>query len=203
MERKSEECGVVTVGAALRCLVPTSTVAPNDQHGIMVGLLYPLALLWAIIYAAEKRRQRKSNRLSLPVYAVSRTQAAKCQVKLRPLYLTIETTLFNQAHDKFAWYLLRNRPLKNILRYFYGFGAVLGLVGMFGGIGTLMWTTWKLSKLLLSAAHTGDGPVKRDAIIPPSHGDGLPFHPIVGLSFSLMVKHDWNHTDTRCHHSSW
>lgn len=149
----------------------------------MLGLLYSLALLWAVIYAVNKRRQDKHDRLPLPVYRVSRTQAAKYQIKLRPLYLIIETTALNQTHDKFSWTLLRNPTLKDGLKIFYGFGAVLAIIGMFGGVGTLVWTVWKLSYILLFAPPTGDGLVKRDAASPTSQGGGLPFYLIVSRSF--------------------
>ena len=145
----------------------------------MLGLLYSLALLWAIIYAVNKRRQEKPNRLSLPVYGTPRTQASQCQVRLRPLHLIVETTAFNQTHDKFAWTLLRNPVLKDVLKSFYGFGAALGVIGMFCAVGMLVWTTWKLSYLLLAAPPTRDGPVKRDAILTPPQSGGLPFYLIV------------------------
>jgi len=148
----------------------------------MLGLLYSLALLWAIIYAVNKRRQEKPGRLPLPVYGIPPTQAAKYYVKLRPLHLIVETTAFNQTHDKFAWTLLRNPPLKGGLKHFYGVGAVLGVIGMFGGVGTLVWTTWKLSHMILTTPHAGDGLVKRGASPPPPQNAGLPFYLIVSCS---------------------
>ena len=168
----------------------------------MLGLLYSLALLWAIIYAVSKRRQEKSNRLSLPLYGLSRTPAAKYQVKLRPLHLIIETTAFNHTHDKFAWTLLRNPALKNALKLFYGLGAVMGIVGVFSGVGMLIWTTWRLSYLLLSAPPTRGGLVKRDATSPSSQGNGLPFHLIVSLFSPTTTQHDCNHADARYYHPS-
>lgn len=144
----------------------------------MLGLLYSLVLLWAIIYAVNKRRQGQSCRLSLPVYGNLRTQAARCQVKLRPLHLIIETTAFNQIHDKFAWTLLRNPALKDVLKSFYDFGAALGVVGMMGGVGMLLWTTWKLSYLLL-ATPPARGELVRRGVTPPPQSDGLPFYLIV------------------------
>ena len=149
----------------------------------MLTLLYSLALLWAIIYAVNKRRQEKPNRLPLPAYGVSRTQTAKYQVKVRLLHLIIETTAFNQTHDKFSWTLLRNPVLKDGLKLFYGFGAVLGIIGMFCGVGTLAWTTWKLLYLLLSTPPNRDGLIKRDVASPPSQGGNLPFYLIVSQSF--------------------
>lgn len=168
----------------------------------MLGLLYSLALLWAIIYAVNRRRRETSNRLSLPAYRVSRTQAAKYQVKLRPLHLIIETTALNHTHDKFAWTLLRNPALKDALKHFYGFGAVLGIIGMFSGVGMLVWTTWKLSYLLLSTPPTRDGLVKRG--LTPSHlqESGLPFYLIVSLSFPSTIQHGYNRADAWCHHPS-
>lgn len=145
----------------------------------MLGLLYSLVLLWAIIHVVNKRRQDKRNHLPLPVYGVSRTQTAKYQVKLRPLHLIFETTAFNQTHDKFSWTLLRNPALKDGLKFFYGLGAVLGILGMFAGVGTLVWTTGKLSYLLLSAPPNRDGLAKRDVTSLPSYGGGLPFYLIV------------------------
>lgn len=148
----------------------------------MLGLLYSIALLWAIIYVVDKRRREKLNHIPLPVYGAPRTQAAQCQVKLRPLHLIVETTAFNQTHDKFAWALLRNPALKGALRSFYGLGAALGVVGMLGGVGMLAWTTWKLSYLLLLATPpSGDGLVKRDPPAAPAQGSGLPFYLVVSL----------------------
>ena len=154
----------------------------------MFGLLYSLALLWAIIYAVNKRRQEKPGRLPLPVYGTPRAQAAQYQVKLRPLHLTVETTAFNQIHDKFAWTLLRNPALKNALRSFYGFGAALCIIGMLGGVGMLVWTTWRLSYLLLAAPPTRDGPVRRDAIPTPQQSGGLPFYLIVSWLLLSMIR---------------
>jgi hypothetical protein len=145
----------------------------------MLGLLYSLALLWAIIYAVNKRRKEKPSRLPLPVYGTPRTQTAQYQVKLRLLHLAVETTAFNQTHDKFAWTLLRNPALKDVLRSFYGFGAALCVIGMLGGVGMLVWTNWKLSYLLLSTPPTRDGLLRRDSIPTPPQSDGLPFHLIV------------------------
>ena len=144
----------------------------------MLGLLYSLALLWAIIYAVNKHRQEKPSRLPLPVYGTPRTQSAKYQVKLRPFHLIVETTAFNQTHDKFAWTLLRNPALKDVLKSFYGFGAALGVIGTLGGVGMLAWTTWKLSYLLLATPPTGEGLVRRGAT-PTPRGGGLPFYLIV------------------------
>lgn len=168
----------------------------------MLGLLYSLALLWAIVYAVNKRRQEKRNRLPLPAYGLPRTQVAKYQVKLRPLHLVIETTAFNQTHDRFSWTLVRNPALKNGLKFFYGFGAVLGVLGTFGGIGTLVWTTWKLSYLFLSTPPNRDGLVKRDAAPPRSQGDGLPFYLIVSRSFPSTAHMAAITTGARCHHPS-
>jgi hypothetical protein len=169
----------------------------------MLALLYSLALLWAIIYAVNKRRQEKHSRLPLPVYGVSRTQVANYHVKLRPLHLIIETTAFNQTHDKFSWTLLRNPPLKRSLKLLYTFGAVLGIVGMLGGVGALAWTTLKLSYLLLSSTSPDrDGLVKRDAASQPSQGVGLPFYLIVSPSFPSKTHMVEITTDARCHHPS-
>ena len=167
----------------------------------MLGLLYSLALLWAIIYAVNKRRQRKPTRLPLPAYSISRTQA-KYQVQLRPLHLIVETTAFNQTHDKFAWTLLRNPVLKALLKSFYGFGAALGVTGMLGGVGMLLWTTWKLSYLLLATLPGGAKLVKRDAIALPPQGSGLPFYLIVSWYLLSRTQKDCNSADTWCHHPS-
>ena len=97
---------------------------------------------------------------------------------------------FNQIHDKFAWSLLRNPMLKDALKSFYGFGAALGVVGMLGGAGMLLWTTWKLSYLLLATPPTGGGLVRRDATPPLPRGDGLPFYLIVSqppLSVARLI----------------
>lgn len=156
----------------------------------MLGLLYSLLLLWAVIYAINKRRQGKSGRLPLPVYGTPRTQGAQCQVKLKPLHLIVETTAFNQIHDKFAWALLRNPTLKDALKSFYGFGAALGIVGMLGGTGMLLWTTWKLSYLLLATPPARGGLVRRYATPPPPRSDGLPFYLIVSqppLSVARLI----------------
>ena len=168
----------------------------------MLGLLYSLALLWAIIYAVNKRRQEKPNRLSLPVYGTPRTQASQCQVRLRPLHLIVETTAFNQTHDKFAWTLLRNPVLKDVLKSFYGFGAALGVIGMFCAVGMLVWTTWKLSYLLLATPPAGNGLVKRNATSTPPQSSGLPFYLIVSSPPSSKTRHRCNYTDTRCHYPS-
>jgi len=148
----------------------------------MLGLLYSLALLWAVIYAVNKRRRGKSSGLPLPVYYIPRAQAAKYQVQLRPLHLIVETTAFNQTHDKFAWALLRNPGSKTVLKSFYGFGAALGVAGMLGGVGMLVWTIWKLSYLLLAIPPAAEGLVKRGATTPPLQGGGLPFYLIVSSS---------------------
>lgn len=145
----------------------------------MLGFLYSLVLLWAVIYAVNKRRREKPGRLPLPVYGTPRTHAVQYQVKLRPFHLTVETTAFNQTHDKFAWTLLRNPALKDVLRSFYGFGAALCVIGMLGGVGMLVWTTWKLSYLLLVTPPAGDGLVKRDAVPTSPQSGGLPFYLIV------------------------
>jgi len=145
----------------------------------MFGLLYSLALLWTIIYAVNKHRRGKPGGLPLPAYYIPRAQAAKYQIQLRPLNLVVETTAFNQIHDEFAWTLLRNPTLKSALKSFYGLGAALGVAGMLGGVGTLVWTTWKLSHLLLAIQPAGEGLVKRDATTPPPQGSGLPFYFIV------------------------
>ena len=167
----------------------------------MLGLLYSLTLLWAIIYAFNKRRKEKHGRLPLPVYGVSRPQAAKYLVKLRPLHLTVETTAFNQTHDKFSWSLLRNPPLKNGLKLFYSFGAALGIVGMLGGVAALVWTTLKLSYLLLSTPPNRDRLGKRDIASQPSPAGGLPFYLIVSLSFPSKTRMASITTDAWCHHS--
>lgn len=164
----------------------------------MLALLYSLALLWAVIYVVNKRRREKHGRLPLPIYGVSRPQAAKYLVKLRPLHLIVETTAFNQTHDKFSWSLLRNPPLKDGLKLFYCFGAVLGIVGMLGGVGMLVWTALKLSHLFLS---TRDQLVKRDTASPPSQAGGLPFYLIVSPSFPSETHMAAITTDAWCHHS--
>jgi hypothetical protein len=168
----------------------------------MLGLLYSLALLWAIIYAVNKRRQEKPGRIPLPVYSVSRTPVAKYQVQLKPLHLIIETTAFNQTHDKFAWTLVRNPTLKDALKSFYGFGAVSGIIGMFGGVGMLVWTTWKLSYMLLATPPAGDGLVRRGAAPPPPQGGELPFYLIVSRSLLSAACQRWSYTDTWRHHPS-
>ena len=154
----------------------------------MLGLLYSLALLWAIIYAVNNRRRGKPGRLPLPAYYTPRTQTARYQVQLRPLHLIVETTAFNQTHDKFVWTLLRNPALKDILESFYDFGAALGVIGMLGGVGMLLWTTWKLSYLLLTTPLVGDGLVKRDGNAPPPQGSGLPFYLIVSWFPLSMIR---------------
>lgn len=154
----------------------------------MLGLLYSLALLWTIIYAVNKRRQGKLSRPPLPAYYTPRAQAVKYQVQLRPLHLIIETTAFNQTHDKLAWSLLRNPGSKDFLKAFYGFGAALGVTGMLGGVGMLVWTTWKLSYLLLTTPRVGDGLVKRDATAPPPQGGELPFYLIVSWFPLSMIR---------------
>ena len=154
----------------------------------MLGLLYSLALLWAVIYAVNKRRQEKPSRIPLPVYGTSRAQGAQYQVKLRPFHVIIETTAFNQTHDKFAWTLLRNPASKGVLRPFYGFGAALGVIGMLGGVGMLVWTTWKLSYLLLATPPTGDGLVRRGTTPTPPQTSGLPFYLIVSRPLRSAVR---------------
>ena len=145
----------------------------------MLGLLYSLVLLWAIIYAVNRRQRGKPGGLPLPTYYIPRAQAAKYQVQLRPLHLIIETTAFNQTHDKFAWALLRNPTIKSVLKSFYGLGAALGVAGMLGGVGMLVWTTWKLLYLLLAIPSAGGGLAKRDTTTLPSQASGLPFYLIV------------------------
>ena len=154
----------------------------------MLGLLCSLALFWTIIYAANKRRQGKSGGLPLPAYHTPRMQAAKYQVQLKPFHLIVETTAFNQIHDKFAWTLLRNPALKRVLKYFYGFGAALGVAGLLGGVGMLLWTTWKLSCLLLATSLPGGGLAKRDATVTPPRGSALPFYLIVSWSLPPMIR---------------
>ena len=145
----------------------------------MLGLLYSLALLWAIIYAVNKRRRGKPGGLPLPAYYTPRAQVAKYQIQLRPLHLIVETTAFNQTHDEFAWTLLRKPTLKSVLKSFYGLGGALGVTGMLGGVGMLVWTIWKLLYLLLAIPPARGGLVKRDATTPPPQGGELPFYLIV------------------------
>lgn len=167
----------------------------------MFGLLSSLALIWAIIYAVNKRRQQKSSRPPLPVHGTQRTQAAQYQIKFRPFHLIVETTAFNQAHDKFAWTLLRNPALNDVLKSFYDFGAALGVIGMLGGVGTLVWTTWKLSYLLLATPPAKDGLVRRDATPTLPQSGGLPFYLIVSLPLPSSVRHRCSCADTWCHHA--
>jgi len=168
----------------------------------MLRLLSLLALLWAIIYAVNKRRQEKSIRPPLPIYGTPRTQAAQYQVKFRLFHLVVETTAFNQAHDKFAWTLIRNPGLKDVLRSFYNFGAVLGVIGMLGGVGTLVWTTWKLSHLLLATPPAPNGLVRRGATPTPPQGAGLPFYLIVSWPLLSTARYRCSCTGTWCHHAS-
>jgi len=154
----------------------------------MLGLLYSLALLWAIIYAVNKRQRGKPTGLPLPAYYTPRAQVAKYQIQLRPLHLIVETAAFNQTHDKFAWTLVRRPKLKSALKSFYGLGGVLGVTGMLGGVGILVWTVWKLSYLLLAIPPAGGGLAKRDATTPPLQGGELPFYLIVSWFFTIYDR---------------
>lgn len=192
---------VVSEYAGLNCAVSCGACCERSPRP-MLGPLYSLALLWAIIYAVSKRRQGKPSRLPLPVYGTPRTQAAH-QVKFRPFHLIVETTAFNQAHDRFAWALLRNPALKDALRSFYNFGAASGVIGMLGGVGALLWTAWKLSYLLFATLPTRDGLVRRDATSAPPPSGGLPFYLIVSQLLVSTARQSYSCTDTRCHHTFW
>ena len=167
----------------------------------MLGLLYSLALLWAIIYAVNKRQRGKPSGLPLPAYSTPRAQAAKYQIRLRPLHLIVETTALNQTHDKFAWTLLRNPTLKSVLKSFYGLGGVLGVTGMLGGVGMLVWTIWKLSYMLLAFPPAGGRLAKRDATTSSPQGSELPFYLIVSWSL-LPMTGGCNYIGTWYHHPS-
>jgi S2P endopeptidase len=145
---------------------------------MLYAFLYPLFLLWALIYVADRllKRRGQRSRLALPIHASSDS----LHVVLKPFHLVIDTKILNPAHDKFSVYLYKKQSIHNVLRTFYNVGNLFGVLGMLSAIGLLGWTSVKLLYVTLhdpqSVAHTL---VRRST--PPAELD-MPFHLIASVN---------------------
>lgn len=140
-----------------------------------VGLYYLLAL-WAIIYVAHRLFRQAG--YALPLHA---PRSSLFNVVLKPFHLIIDTTIFNQPHDTFAAYLYKQPLFQNVLRKFYSTGNLFGVLGMFGGITVLTWTTVKLLYITLYGPNSPLNTFTKRAAVPEPAD--LPFQLIVRLCY--------------------
>ncbi|KAF9524954.1 peptidase family M50-domain-containing protein [Crepidotus variabilis] len=75
-------------------------------------------------------------------------------VKLTSFHLRLSTSKLNARHDQFASYLLQreNQNIKSLLQSLYGFGVLLGVLGMVTAVICLLWmatsSVWYLLEIL-------------------------------------------------------
>lgn len=145
---------------------------------MIYAALYYLLVLWAIIYIAYYVFKRQKG-LTLPLHDL---QPPPFNVVLKPFHLIIDTTIFNQPHDTFAVYLYNTPLFRRVLQHLYNVGNIFGVLGMFGGIAVLAWTTVKLSNIMLYGPNgtftTQNTLAKRSDAVEPAD---LPFHLIASL----------------------
>lgn len=136
-----------------------------------------LSLIWAAIHAIHYLLKPLKAKPLLPSaantyrrWSTSVWNESTTQVDLKSLHLRIHTTAWNLPHDLLAMSLKRNhRHLNRPLKYFYDFGALMGLVGMLGALGFLSLANGmyilSMTHKILWAVSTSPAPGSLDALV--------------------------------------
>lgn len=102
-----------------------------------------LTFIWLVIHVLNKFLLIRSRDLSLLPTASFGSRIPTTRIFLKKLHLRVQTTAWNRHHEKLAARLAGKQSLKakTLLAGFYDAGSALGLLGMIGAIGLLLWTT--------------------------------------------------------------
>lgn len=94
----------------------------------------------------------------------------KTEITQRGVVLRLETTALNGAHDVLGDILTRREMARGrLVRSFYDVGALVGVTGLLGGLGTLLWSAIQISASLAAGSeHASAIPANR-TIIPVPH----------------------------------
>lgn len=188
----------------------------------LASFAYSLSLFWLIVHGLQRifhHKRDKSHGSILPsnnrsgFWRESRLRRTRddwnCSVTIGFLRARIETTSWNEVHDKFLTRLKRKRyPGEGRERVWlervYSIGFGIGVIGMVVALGILVWTSWSLSRpLFLYNVKDGGGGrlMKRDGVANMAYGADSPITPIVSsdlvVVFLLMKA-----IDTRCNSST-
>lgn len=119
----------------------------------MFSVVLLLLIFWAIVYALYYLIHPTQQSSLLPTF--SRRSAVSTQVVLTKFHLRVQTTSWNLRHDILSTTLARkqNLKLKKSLQHVYDAGSVLGVIGMLGAVGLLLWTTGQLSSSTARLIH--------------------------------------------------
>lgn len=120
----------------------------------LIALIYPLCVFWVIVHALHHFWARKlATRSILPGLTTSRQRGRSAEITLKYAYLHIETTRFNDLHDRITLFMAKSRHKlwKRAAYTFYNVGAISGVLGMLAAIYFLCSTViWSLSSQMVT-----------------------------------------------------
>jgi S2P endopeptidase len=116
-----------------------------------------LCLIWAAIHALHYMlKPRAQYLLPSPLnhgsnHGRSLWHTSTTRVIVKNLYLRVQTTAWNLHHDVLASKLSSSRRtyLRMSLQFFYNTGCVMGILGMIGAFGILLWTCGETGRSLV------------------------------------------------------
>ncbi|KAJ3573613.1 hypothetical protein NP233_g2329 [Leucocoprinus birnbaumii] len=127
------------------------------------SFLYSLSLFWLIIHIIHRLSTHHKQGPILPSsISVANRSQIQWNITVQFLHARIETTRWNNAHDRLLSRLKRRRGERVWLERMYDMGLGVGVVGMVVALVLLVWTTWSLMKsLAIRSVEGGAGSVGR------------------------------------------
>jgi hypothetical protein len=117
---------------------PTRALHHVGAHPFMfIAAVASVSILWIALHLFS--RSTRGN--VLPISA-SPFQKRHTKVTLKHLYLHVQTTACNRCHEAVSVALRRHDKSKVrwFLTRFYDLGSIVGVLGMLGAFGMLLWT---------------------------------------------------------------
>jgi S2P endopeptidase len=117
----------------------------------LASFAYGLSIFWLIIHALQRLLRYRKDDIILPSHRPgfrNYDRAHKWHVTIRFLQARIETSRWNEIHDRLSARLKKKGCLRFRiwLERFYNVGFASGVTGMVVAFGLLIWTTWALWK---------------------------------------------------------
>ncbi|KAH7911755.1 hypothetical protein BJ138DRAFT_1084989 [Hygrophoropsis aurantiaca] len=119
----------------------------------LAWIAFCISCAWLIVHGFKHLSRRQ--KLLLPL---SRIRRQRVEITVKNVHLRVQTDVFNTHHDALcAWFANRKyMHTKQILRYFYHIGSIMGVLGMLGVIALLFRTTATLgSSVFYNIVDTG------------------------------------------------
>lgn len=108
-----------------------------------------LAIFWSLIYAVHKRYLSSTSKYLLPGGSPAPRKSKSWSLELKNLNIKLETSVFNSFHENASVSLLARSKTRKVFGSIYDVGSVFGVLGAFGGIVVLGFTSYQTLSILL------------------------------------------------------